>query len=304
MKKTEICLKAKEEILRSYPQIEENKEMLEELNSLLEESYLPYLEKIDKESPFLEKLMIKSLMEEALISLGFEDLSVEESLNKEEYVIYKTYEQKYKNIEATISKGNGGLTSEERDILAAKNMALVHSIVKRFGNTGIEYNELLSAGFVGYTKALTTFAKGKDVKFSTYAYRCIKNEILYFLRREKRHRDNDVSLSKPMSTDKNGNVMTVESTISNEDMGVKSVEDNVIMGENVKVMIEIIQNDLTEIESFIMMERNGLNGHKAKTQKEIADDINMSQANVSKLEKNTMEKIRKIMMTKYKIKAI
>ena len=78
------------------------------------------------------------------------------------------------------------------------------------------YDDLFQIGCIGLCKAAYSDCGGT---FSTYAYRCIKNEILYFLRREKRHKDNDVSLSKPISTDKNGNVMTVDSTISTDDVG-------------------------------------------------------------------------------------
>ena len=80
-------------------------------------------------------------------------------------------------------------------------------IIDDFSQINELKGKLLSTGYVGYAKALDTYQKGKNVKFSTYAYRCIKNEILYFLRREKRHRDNDVSLFKPLSTDKNGNII-------------------------------------------------------------------------------------------------
>lgn len=267
--------------------------------------FMFFSNKYSGDKPF-EEFVRDTLEEDLLSTLGIIDLNIEDisDADESEKTMYKTYEDKYKNIEKIISTGKGPLNPEEKDILAAKNIPLIHSIVKKFANTGIEYSELLSTGYVGYAKALDTYQKGKGVKFSTYAYRCIKNEILYFLRREKRHRDNDISLYKPISTDKNGNVMTVDSTISNIDMGDRSVEENVEMSETVKILLEIIDTHLNDNEAYIIKNRYGLGNIKPKTQKEIADEINMSQANVSKLEKGINDKIKKIMSSKYKIKNI
>ena len=202
---------------------------VKKMKELFEVYSLSYKKEVD--GKFIE-FMKNSMMEDLLITLGIEDLDEEiddDLLKKLPEDLTETIEipkyscllskEEYKAFEKTIDAGIGHLDDHEKDILATRNIPLVHSIVKKFANTGIEYSELLSAGFVGYAKGLDTYLKGKNVKFSTYAYRCIKNEILYFLRREKRHRDNDVSLFKPISTDKNGNVMTVDSTISTEDVG-------------------------------------------------------------------------------------
>lgn len=292
------------EIKDAYTSKEEFFESINDLFVLFSERYN------SSENKNFEEYMKESLEEDLLSTLGIiepeiEDLEIDEAdLDEAEKCIYKTYEDRYKNIEKIIGAGSGSLENEEKDMLAAKNIPLIHSIVKKFANTGIEYSELLSTGYVGYAKALDTFQKGKNVKFSTYAYRCIKNEILYFLRREKRHKDNDVSLFKPISTDKNGNVMTVDSTISTIDIGERSVEDNVEMSETVKILLEIIDTNLNENEAYIIKNRYGLGNIKPKTQKEIADEINMSQANVSKLEKGINDKIKKIMSSKYKIKSL
>lgn len=301
---TELFSKYETEINDAYASREEFFESIKDLFVLFSERYS------SSENQDYEEYIKESLEEDLLSTLGLiepelEGLEIEESeLDEAEKCIYKTYEERYKNIEKIIGSGNGALNYEEKDMLAAKNIPLIHSIVKKFANTGIEYSELLSTGYVGYAKALDTFKKGKNVKFSTYAYRCIKNEILYFLRREKRHKDNDVSLFKPISTDKNGNVMTVDSTISTIDIGERSVEDNVEMSETVKILLEIIDTNLNENEAYIIKNRYGLGNIKPKTQKEIADEINMSQANVSKLEKGINDKIKKIMSSKYKIKSL
>lgn len=310
--KEKLCSKAMERLGKDYPQLFEENDY-EEIQRTIEDSFDVFkLKYKNEEGTNFEDYILDSLINDISMSYGLEDIEIEidesilldmgEDVATLDYI--KTYEEKYKNIEKIISKGSGSLTNEEKDILAAKNIPLIHSIVKRFANTGIEYSELLSAGYVGYAKALQTFAKGKNVKFSTYAYRCIKNEILYFLRREKRHKDNDISLYKPMSTDKNGNVMTVDSTISTEDMGARSVEDEIAISETIKIMLEVIDNYLTPTEALIIKARYGVGNAKPKTQKEIADEIGMSQANVSKLEKGISDKIKKIMSSKYKIKSI
>ena len=310
--KEKLCSKTMEKLGKDYPQLFEENDY-EEIQKTIEDSFDVFkLKYKNEDGTNFEDYILESLINDISMSYGLEDIEIEidenalldmgEDVATLDYI--KTYEEKYKNIERIISKGSGSLTNEEKDILAAKNIPLIHSIVKRFANTGIEYSELLSAGYVGYAKALQTFAKGKNVKFSTYAYRCIKNEILYFLRREKRHKDNDISLYKPMSTDKNGNVMTVDSTISTEDMGARSVEDEIAISETVKIMLEVIDNYLTPTEALIIKARYGVGNAKPKTQKEIADEIGMSQANVSKLEKGISDKIKKIMSSKYKIKSI
>lgn len=309
--KEEICLKILEKLTKKFPDIKD--EALTQLTLDIEESFDLFKIKYNSKSDGnFESFITNAVIEDVEMSLNLEEIDLEKDLNKfeefdEEAIgldYFKHYEDKIKQIEKIIEKGSGALTPEEKDLLAAKNIPLIHSIVKKFANTGIEYSELLSAGLVGYAKGLQTFMKGKNVKFSTYAYRCIKNEILYFLRREKRHKDNDISLYKPMSTDKNGNVMTVDSTISTEDMGARSVEEQIEVNETVKIMLEVIDTYLTPTEALIIKARYGVGGVKPKTQKEIADEIGMSQANVSKLEKGISDKIKKIMSSKYKIKSI
>ena len=297
MEKIEICSKILDKLTKKFPNITED--ALAQLESDVDESYDLFSIKYEKESNgSFESFIIDNVFEDISMSLEIEsldsidvDIDIEDLTDEQLTTGYvQAYDEKYKNIEKIIDSGSGPLTPEEKDILATKNIPLIHSIVKKFANTGIEYSELLSAGLVGYAKALQTYLKGKKVKFSTYAYRCIKNEILYFLRREKRHKDNDVSLFKPMSTDKNGNVMTVDSTISTEDMGARSVEDEIEVNETVKIMLEVIDTYLTPTEALIIKARYGVGGIKSKTQKEIADEIGMSQANVSKLEKNISER--------------
>lgn len=308
MDKLSLCLNISNELYSKFETVCQSLELTQEnLLIIVKEAYELFSLKYEKKFGDFKTFITEAINEDVVISLGLEEIQEkidETEINEIEANYIKTYEDRYNNIDFIISKGQGILSFEEKEILAAKNIPLIHSIVKHFSNTGIEYTELLSAGYVGYAKALDSFVKGKNVKFSTYAYKCIRNEILYFLRKEKRHKDNDVSLFKPLSTDKNGNVMTVDSTISTEDIGKKSVEDQVTTNETIKVMLEIIDNNLSDIESFIIKNRYGLDNKKPKTQKEIADEIGMSQANISKLEKGINDKIKKIMSSKYKIKSL
>lgn len=201
------------------------------------------------------------------------------------------------------------LSDEDKNRLAEENMSLVQYIVKRFGNTGIDYEELFSVALIGYVKAINSYnptrltKQGKPIKFSTFAYRCIENEIFYFIRNDKKIRERQVSLQTTLSTDKNGNTLDLDSTLSTESEGAPSLEDEVSRKETVLILRKVIDEELTPKEQFIIRHRFGIDAEN-KTQNEIAQKTNMSQANISKLEKNIMDKIKKIMIAKYKIKDI
>lgn len=186
------------------------------------------------------------------------------------------------------------LTPEEKEQLAEENSSLVFYVVKMFQGSGVSYDELVSVAMVGYAKALNTYDTKRNIKFSTYAINCIKNEVLFFLRKEKRHIKNSVSLSSVLSTDKNGNNLLLEETVSNYDLQDPSVEEKVITADDIEKLRKIVE-ELPEKERYIITYRFGLDGGIIKTQREIADDIGMSQANVSKIEKNTLDKIKQMM---------
>ena len=203
---------------------------------------------------------------------------------------------------------NAVLTDEDKNRLAEENMSLVQYVVKRFINTGIDYDELFSVALMGYVKAINSYnptrvtKQGKPIKFSTFAYRCIENEIFYFIRNDKKVREKTVSLQTTLSTDKNGNTLDLDSTLSTESQGELSLEEDIAKKEVIGVLLEIINNELTDKERLIITHRFGISAEN-KTQNELAQMVNMSQANISKLEKNIMDKIKKIMISKYKIKS-
>jgi len=192
------------------------------------------------------------------------------------------------------------LTTEEKEIIAEENLSLVFYVVKMFQNSGVSYDELVSIAMVGYAKALNAFDTERNVKFSTYAINCIKNEILFFLRKEKNHVKNNVSMNFILSTDKNGNNLSLEETVSNIDQNEKSLEENVVLTNDIEILMEALE-ELTDKERYIITYRYGLDNGVVKTQREIANVIGMSQANVSKIEKNILDKIRKILKDKYQI---
>ena len=190
------------------------------------------------------------------------------------------------------------LTDQEKEDFVIANEALVHFVAKKFQNTRISHDELVDIANLGLVKALNGYRKNRGVKFSTYAHNCMYNEILFFLRKEKKHRENTVSMNNPVTTDKDGHVFEEESRISSILKGERTLEEDAEVHQAVDCLVEII-SELNETEQFIIKSRYGLGGCQPKTQKEIAHEVNMSQANISKLEKNIITKISKLMTAKY-----
>lgn len=190
------------------------------------------------------------------------------------------------------------LTEEEKNQIAEENYSLVFYVVKMFQNSRIPYDELASIAIVGYAKALNAFDKDRGVKFSTYSINCIRNEILFFLRKEKGHMNNNVSMNLVLSMDKNGNNLSLEDTVSEQDGDKTSLEEDVLVADDVKFLRYALEH-LNPKEQYIITYRYGLDRGIIKTQKDIANHIGMSQANVSKMEKNILDKVKKILKDKY-----
>lgn len=192
------------------------------------------------------------------------------------------------------------LTDEEKDQYARENESLVFYVVKMFQHSSVDYEELVSIAMVGFAKALHAFDKNRNVKFSTYAINCIKNEILFFLRKERNHVKNSISMSSILSMDKNGNSLSLEETVSTLDVDERSVEDDIVLSGEIELLRKALK-DLSEKEQYIITYRYGLDRGIIKTQREIADAIGMSQANVSKIEKNILDKIKKILKDRFQM---
>ena len=174
-----------------------------------------------------------------------------------------------------------------RGVLVEHNLRLVVYIAKKFENTGVNIEDLISIGTIGLIKAVNTFCKNKSIKLATYASRCIENEILMYIRANKKRRS-DVSLSDSVGTDKDGNEITLMDVIP-------SCDDNLFSGvENRLIMTDIkkyVSTRLKPREKKVMELRYGLNGERPHTQLEVADILNISRSYVSRIEKKAIKKI-------------
>lgn len=192
------------------------------------------------------------------------------------------------------------LTPEEKNKLAEENFNIIHYVAKGFSNTGIQHDELVGIGSVGYTKALNTYSEKKGAKFSTYAVVCVRNEILHFLRREKKHVDNTVLSGNIMYSDGEGGVLTIEDTLSSEMNDEAFVEDIILLNEDIEILMDAI-GKLSKRDQFIIKNRYGIGDGEIMTQEQIGKILGMSQANVSKLEQGIIEELKSLLKGKINI---
>lgn len=192
------------------------------------------------------------------------------------------------------------LTPEEKNKLAEENFNIIHYVAKSFSNTGLGHDELVSIGSVGFVKALNTYTEKKGAKFSTYAVVCVRNEILHFLRKEKKHVDNTVLSGNTVYSDGEGGVLTIEDTLSNEMNNEAFVEDVILLNEDIEILMNAIRK-LPKRDQFIIINRYGIGGRKVMTQEEIGKILGMSQANVSKLEQNIIKELNSLLKGKIDI---
>lgn len=174
-----------------------------------------------------------------------------------------------------------------RDMLIVHNLRLVVYIAKKFENTGIWLEDLVSIGTIGLIKAVNTFSVNKNIKLATYASRCIENEILMYLRKYSQYRY-DISIDEPLNVDWDGNELLLSDVLGTDNDCVNShIEDEVE-----KQLLHEAINHLAPREKQIMEMRFGLNGKSEKTQKEVADAIGISQSYISRLEKRIIKQLR------------
>jgi len=178
-----------------------------------------------------------------------------------------------------------------RKTLIEHNLRLVVYIARKFENTGVGIEDLISIGTIGLIKAVNTFDPAKKIKLATYASRCIENEILMFLRRTSRQKL-EVSLDEPLNTDWDGNELLLSDILGTEgDMVYKSIEETVE-----RQMLAAALSHLSMREKEIMRLRFGLGGGKEKTQKEVADIMGISQSYISRLEKRILVRLHRDMV--------
>ncbi|MBO5773799.1 MAG: RNA polymerase sporulation sigma factor SigK, partial [Clostridia bacterium] len=176
---------------------------------------------------------------------------------------------------------------DARNILVERNLRLVVYIAKRFDNTGVDLEELVSVGTIGLIKAVKSYDSEKKIKLATYASRCIENEILMFLRKMVKTR-NEISLDEPLNVDYEGNKLLLGDVLGTDGGEIyREVENEV----EKSILMELFSR-LEERDREILCMRYGLNGVEERTQKEIADEMGISQSYISRLEKRILEKLR------------
>ena len=175
--------------------------------------------------------------------------------------------------------------------LIEHNLRLVVYISKRFENTGINIEDLISIGTIGLIKAVNTFNSGKKIKLATYASRCIENEILMYLRKISAQRT-EVSFDEPLNTDWDGNELLLSDILgTDEDEVSRPLEDDAD-----RQMLMAAIDCLNEREKTIILMRFGLSGSGEYTQKEVADMMGISQSYISRLEKKIIDRLRREML--------
>lgn len=196
-----------------------------------------------------------------------EPLSIEE---EEKYIILK-------------EQGN----KEAKEKLIEHNLRLVVFLAKKYENTGIDLEDLVSIGSIGLIKGINTFSKDKNIKLATYISRCIDNEILMYLRKNKKIKQ-EVSIDQPLSYDVDGNELHLEDIIgTDKDLISKNIEEE----NDKKLMLKEILN-LKPRDREIMVLRYGLLGNDEFTQKEVAEKLGISQSYISRIEKKVIKKLK------------
>ncbi|HLR74505.1 MAG TPA: RNA polymerase sporulation sigma factor SigE [Virgibacillus sp.] len=175
-----------------------------------------------------------------------------------------------------------------RAILIERNLRLVVYIARKFENTGINIEDLISIGTIGLIKAVNTFDTGRKIKLATYASRCIENEILMYLRRNNKVKT-EISFDEPLNVDWDGNELLLSDVLGTDvDIITKKLDSEVD-----KELLKKALTQLSDREKQIMELRFGLIGKEGKTQKDVADMLGISQSYISRLEKKIIKRLKK-----------
>lgn len=221
---------------------------------------------------FIRKTYYQLIHKEEIFYVGATDV-LPEPLSTEEESYYLSL------------KEQGVLEGKEK--LIEHNLRLVVFLAKKYENTGVDLEDLVSIGSIGLIKGINTFNQNKNIKLATYISRCIDNEILMFLRKNKKVKQ-EVSIEESLSSDGDGNELHLEDVIgTDKDSITKSIEED----HDKKVMLdEILQ--LKPRDRDIMIMRYGLLGNDEYTQKEVADKLGISQSYISRIEKKVIKKLK------------
>ena len=179
-------------------------------------------------------------------------------------------------------------SEQAKQLLIERNLRLVVFIARRFENTGVNLEDLISIGTIGLIKAIGTYRRDKNIKLGTYASRCIENEILMHIRKIANQKT-EVSLDEPINMDYDGNELLLSDVLgTEEDMILKPMEDQVDL-----YLLRQAVRQLPNREREIVLMRFGLEGYQELTQKEVAQKMGISQSYISRLEKRIMLRLRK-----------
>ena len=195
-----------------------------------------------------------------------------------------------KNIEEDLVRKSNLGDLDARNKLIEHNLRLVVFLAKKYDNTMYDLEDLVSIGTIGLIKGIKTYKLDKNIKLATYASRCIDNEILMFLRKNKK-RNSEVSLEDSINFDSEGNELKLEDVFGTED----NVVEKSIESKDDKILLEKEVKNLASRDRNIIEQRYGLFGQKELTQKELADKLNISQSYISRIEKRVIKKLKLLM---------
>lgn len=175
-----------------------------------------------------------------------------------------------------------------RNILIEHNLRLVAHIAKKYTGPATSADDLISIGTIGLIKAVNTYNSKKAARLATYAARCIENEILMSLRASKKSRT-EVSLSDPIGTDKNGNEINLNDILGTDP---DAILDDISLKIQISKMSEALDSCLSDREKAVIIKRYGILGHLPETQREVADELDISRSYVSRIEKKALKKLK------------
>ena len=178
--------------------------------------------------------------------------------------------------------------SHAKDVLVEHNLRLVAHIAKKYSNTGIDPDDIISIGTIGLIKSIETFKAGKSVRLGTYAARCVENEILMWLRKSKKERA-EVSINEPLGTDREGNEISFNDILGTDG---SEVSEGIELSAQMKSLYEALGEKLKERERTVLIKRYGLFNQEGMTQQEVADELHISRSYVSRIEKKAIGKLR------------
>lgn len=221
---------------------------------------------------FIKLLFSKKKQEIFFITNGQTILPEKLSLDEEQQVLLK------------LKEGDVDARTE----LIEKNLRLVVYTSTKFENTGLNIEDIISVGSIGLIKAVESYNLDKNIKFATYASRCIENEILMYMRKNSKYKS-EISLDEPLSTDKDGNELVIADVIGDDE---NSAQKGIEKGEEKNLLLDALSL-LPAREQIIMRLRYGMIEEKELTQKEVADKLNISQSYISRLEKKILSKLKR-----------